>query len=36
MKSTFEGVYRFVRWVVVWLISLIVALPAFTSFFASV
>lgn len=36
MKSTYEVVSRFVRWVVAALISLIVALPAYTAIGTSV
>ena len=36
MKSTYEGVFKFVRWVVAGLISLIVALPAYTAVGASI
>jgi hypothetical protein len=35
MKKAYEGVARFVRWVIASLVSFIVALPTFTSIGAS-
>jgi hypothetical protein len=35
MKKTYAGIARFVRWVVAGLVSVVVALPIFTSFVAS-
>ena len=36
MKKAYEGVARFVRWVVAGVVSLVVALPTFTSVGASI
>jgi hypothetical protein len=36
MKKAYEGVARFVRWVVTGVVSLVVALPTFTSVSASI
>lgn len=36
MKKAYEGVARFVRWIVASVVSFIVALPTFTSISASV
>lgn len=36
MKKAYEGVARFVRWVIASVVSFIVALPTFTSISASV
>ena len=35
MKKTYEGVYKFVRWGIVGMLSLIAALPALTSISAA-
>lgn len=35
MKKAYDGIARFVRWVVAGVVSAIVALPIFTSFIAS-